>query len=291
MIYPISPGNKYLFWNGLDELGLLLGLTRLPGETNSDYRGRLEDVSAHPGNATYQGLVYALSREFGLTPQPALTITCPEGVTLPRISLENQELVLYTDAETIAGSWFLRDPAISTLLLLTQAINALETFQAVLDADIDPGSYPAGLLNNDSFQWMLKEEVPAATRFTLAHPLINPGTMVFAESQVFANYVDNPSQPGDFHVDPDTGEVQCLIMPGGAGWVTYQYRKTSLGLDYLPIIISDLNSPNSRQWFFSQVEQNIWDNPEQRFNPGAPSTFMQHIIDEINLNCPVLWGT
>ena len=292
MTFPIDRGNLYAFWSGLDELGLLLGLARLPGEVNADYRARLEDVYAHPGNATYQGLIHSISREFGIPYLPALTIVCPSTPgEAPRVILDNQELSLYLNGQDLAASWFLRDPRMSTLTSLVQAINNTGVFSATINPGINPNSYPAGLLNADSYQWVLKEPVPAAIRFTLAHMPINSGTVSFDEGGVFGNYTNSPSQPGDFHLDTNTGEVSCISLPSGTGGVIYQYRQASLTLNWFPIVISDLNSTQSRNWFFSQVEQNIWNTPEARYNPGVPSTFMRRIIDEINTNCPVLWGT
>ena len=289
MILPVTSSSLHAVWNGLDEIGLTVGLSRLVGETNALYRARLEDVFARPGNSTYQGLVYSLAREFGIAIQPAMTLT-PLSGDPPRAILENQCLTLYSDLDSIVATWFLRDPDISTLALLAQAINDTGAYTATLDDDIDPDSYSAGLINADSSVWILGETVPASTSFPLGHTLINPDTMVFEEYEVFKNFVNPPASPGDFYVNLATGQVNCIILPNGTSRVTYQYRTNSLGLNYLPIVISDLNSLDTRAWFFSQVEQNVWASPEQRYNPGVPYTLMRRIIDEINLNCPVLWG-
>jgi hypothetical protein len=53
-------------WNAFDEFGLLLGLQRLYGERNDDFRVRIEDVFVSPGNSTRDGLYNALSRELGI---------------------------------------------------------------------------------------------------------------------------------------------------------------------------------------------------------------------------------
>lgn len=53
-------------WNALDEFGLLLGVHRLYGERNSDFKERIEGVFLHPGNSTKDGLYNALSRELGI---------------------------------------------------------------------------------------------------------------------------------------------------------------------------------------------------------------------------------
>ncbi len=55
-------------FNTLDELGLLSGLDRDPGESNLDYKQRLADFWKNNPASTNQGLVGALSVEFGLEP-------------------------------------------------------------------------------------------------------------------------------------------------------------------------------------------------------------------------------
>jgi len=56
----------YNVWNCFDEMGLLLGLPRNPGERNREYRERLLDVYSNPANSTYTGLKNGISRELGL---------------------------------------------------------------------------------------------------------------------------------------------------------------------------------------------------------------------------------
>ena len=58
----------YNIWNHFDEFGLELGLPRILGEKNKDYKARLTDVYVNPANSTYQGLLNGISRELGLHP-------------------------------------------------------------------------------------------------------------------------------------------------------------------------------------------------------------------------------
>lgn len=54
-------------WNAFDEFGLLLGIERLHGERNAQFKERILDVFRKPGNSTEDGLKNALSRDLGLT--------------------------------------------------------------------------------------------------------------------------------------------------------------------------------------------------------------------------------
>lgn len=60
-------------WNSFDEFGLLLGVERIPGETNSEYKSRLTDVYINPSNSTLEGLKNGIARELSI-PKESITI-------------------------------------------------------------------------------------------------------------------------------------------------------------------------------------------------------------------------
>lgn len=53
-------------WNAFDEFGFLLGLNRLPLESNKEFKKRILDVFRNPGNSTRKGIIRGLSRELGI---------------------------------------------------------------------------------------------------------------------------------------------------------------------------------------------------------------------------------
>ena len=62
----VSTPTVYNVWNCFDEFGLILGLPRIPGEKNKEYKDRLLDVYKNPSNSTYEGMKRGISRELGL---------------------------------------------------------------------------------------------------------------------------------------------------------------------------------------------------------------------------------
>ena len=64
----MSTPEVFNVWNHFDEIGLTLGLQRLPGETNKKYKERLLDVYVNKANSTYDGLRNGIARELGLNP-------------------------------------------------------------------------------------------------------------------------------------------------------------------------------------------------------------------------------
>lgn len=57
---------SHLVWGPYDEIGLILGCPRLPGERNDEYRLRLLNVFEAPPGASRQGLLNHLGRSLGL---------------------------------------------------------------------------------------------------------------------------------------------------------------------------------------------------------------------------------
>lgn len=67
-----TPHYEYMLhhiWNAFDEFGLLLGVERLFGERNTEFKERILDVFKKPGNSTKTGLTNAISRELGIEPE------------------------------------------------------------------------------------------------------------------------------------------------------------------------------------------------------------------------------
>lgn len=63
----IIPFYTHHVWNFFDEFGLLLGLSRLEGEKNYEFRERILDVFRRPAGPHKVGLINGMGRELGLT--------------------------------------------------------------------------------------------------------------------------------------------------------------------------------------------------------------------------------
>jgi len=59
---------KQHIWNHFDELGLLVGISRTEGETNSQLKTRILNRYSYTQNSTYQGLTNAISADLGYDP-------------------------------------------------------------------------------------------------------------------------------------------------------------------------------------------------------------------------------
>lgn len=54
-------------WNPFDEFGLLLGVNRLHGERNAQFKERILDVFRKPANSTKQGIINGLSKDLNIS--------------------------------------------------------------------------------------------------------------------------------------------------------------------------------------------------------------------------------
>lgn len=63
---------SHKIFNAFDEIGLLVGLERLPWESNHDYRERLAEYRKNNPSSTKQGIVDAIASELGLSRYNAL---------------------------------------------------------------------------------------------------------------------------------------------------------------------------------------------------------------------------
>ena len=82
-------------WNHYDELGLLIGIARTPGESNFDLRKRILDSHKYIANSSLQGLTNALNRDFGYAPYNIIDKKI--------YVLDNEPLIDYNVAITIDG--------------------------------------------------------------------------------------------------------------------------------------------------------------------------------------------
>lgn len=82
-------------WNALDELGLMVGMSRYEGETNPDFKTRIQDAYKHRAGVHYSGLRSALARVFGfLTSQEDRALNIQRNVPIGQDQLRGNVLRL-----------------------------------------------------------------------------------------------------------------------------------------------------------------------------------------------------
>ncbi len=75
-------------WNYYDELGILAGLERMPGESNVDFKARIKSQLTYKPGVSHQGIVNGLAAELGLTRYNVETKTLYNLANIPAMYLD-----------------------------------------------------------------------------------------------------------------------------------------------------------------------------------------------------------
>jgi hypothetical protein len=285
-------------FGNIDQLGLLVGLERRPGEQLQGYKARLLDTYRNRANATYTGMINAITRELSLSLFKPFRINprrlgnefvAPD----PRIIFNGPVIELYSDWENSVlemtidryeqteDSYYLGD--------LANHINANSTVFEVdfIENYLDKRSMC--LLNQTNVRKINSELIQTSNRFTLNWPgqrggKIRVSTIFFNEpvdkaSRVFVNRVNSFSQvlnSGDWYVNEYTGEVLSKKEPHRGTTVRYEYIIDLWQPVASPVIIHDLNNFEFKKKMFEQILQD-----DGTITLGVPTPFGADLINEL----------
>lgn len=288
-----EPRNTF---NEFDAFGLLLGLERLPVESNASYKKRLLDVNVHKANSTYTGLVNGITRELGLEFFNPVTLTVRSDVDdtyVPGIEFKDNKVFVYQNILTKELELELdrNDPSgyIYSLSNLVDYINSDSIiYQAELLDDSVGYKRTDMILNSTSVPLVLAETVPTSSSFTLNNKLILNGTISFSESTVFRTEVNteaNVNSSGRYYIDYTTGRIVSFSTPLPGTLVRYKYHKEPFSPTASPVIIRALYSEEFKERLFNQIL-----GLDGQTVHGAPTQFGADVINELLSVCPVYYG-
>lgn len=283
-------------FNSLDEHGVMLGLPRLQGEKNKDYKRRLLDVGANKGAATYPGLLNAMNRGLGLSSYDAMTISIKSGQTPdnPAVIINSAEILLYSDYPvTLEKTIELYDADRSniayTLNDTVTAITASTTFEAVLVDSTKGYERSTVIREQDNSIEVSNESVPLANRFSLKNTNIISSSISFSDVDVFISQAMSSNlslmSPGDYYIDYDTGQITVATTPSGKGAISYQYRELPFSIVASPVILKDLGEEEFHKRIFEQET-----NYDGNVTNGAPKPEALDLIREVLTIKGLYWG-
>ncbi len=290
------PTSRVAF-NAFDEHGLLIGLPRLKGESNASYKHRLLDVFVHRANSTYNGLIYAITRDLGLSLFYGAQINPkvhPDGsfqAADPYIKIDGIYIYLYSDyANGIldyqidryepGGNW-------EHLIRLVDYINQSAYFEASIETGVDPWTRSMVLMNQSSRIRVLAENVPSTNHFQLEHSRVVSGTLFFSDRNIFATEVTSSAlltTTGEYYVDYQNGIVFSYSQPVLGTTARYSYTAYPFQALASPVILYDING-NFKSKLFKQERQD-----DGTFVDSIPTRTGVDIINEIMSVYPAYWG-
>ena len=286
-------------FNAFDQHGLLLGLPRLEAESNADYLNRLLDVKAKPANSTYLGLVYGISRRLGLSMYESIVVEAKkdsDGIfkaIAPSIRFRGPYVDLITDCST-------DDPIVErtidrfeksgaySLQELVDEINKSTYFQATLKAGISKFTRSMTIIDGESCQLRLTEQLPQTTIIQLAKKKIAKGSIFFTDKEIFKTEKSLPaniSLKGDYAIDYKNGIVWTHTAPRVGATIRYKYILDPYTALSSPVIVYNLHSDEMHDKLFGQYADefgNAYD--------GLPSKLGTDIINELMSVYPFVFG-
>lgn len=214
-----------------DELGLLIGLDRLPSETTTAYVQRLEAAVRLRRDHPYEGLLNAANLALGFTPASYISL-----------NLSNNMLVTCSIAGIQVGTSSLF-PLIPLLKFDEDSYWNFRTLSAVVEDlnNLIPGSIPfAELLVNDGPAFQLARQTNSLYSFSEGVSGINhqlnqiAGVQVGSElfNQTVPSYTLSPKGILIFTTEPSVGTT-----------ITYNYIVTPYALVGAPVALIGLKDP------------------------------------------------
>jgi hypothetical protein len=292
-----SPSPRVV-WNEYDEHALLVGLTRIRGETNWSLKRRTLDVFVDRANSSYRGLVNGITRELGLALYEPLNINPRvdgSGSFLapdPYIKFDGVYLYLYSDYANDLLDYqvdrFEPGGNYEHLTRLVDQVNQTAFFEASLAGGFDPYTRSMTVLNQSNRLRVDLEEVPSSTRFQLKHPRLAQGSLYFNDMETFAREVnteDMVTSRGRYWVDYASGVIRTYLIPAGHAATRYEYTVYPFAPVASNVILHDINSDNFKAKMFDQILQD-----DGTYVDGSPTEIGVDIINELYSVVPMYWG-
>jgi hypothetical protein len=286
--------------NVFDYFGMLMGLPRLPGEKNTEYRARLWDVYVKRAGAHEEGLINGITRELGLSQFNAITVSS-SSPNSPRVIVRDTQIELYSnwiiDAngdqdytldETI--DIYSKDSSSYFLPGLISTINTSTYFTAVAVDSVDNDTLSATILNQNSRKWQENEIIKPLFRIDLENDNLINGTLTFSFEgrNVYSSEVASEVlvvAAGDYYVDYTNGFLVSYSLPAGTVSCRYMYDAMPITLKASPVILHEFGSEQFRNLIFDQVEQ-----PDGTYTDGLPLHDAVDMVQELISAVPFLWG-
>jgi hypothetical protein len=285
---------KSLYPNGLDDIGVYLGLPRLPNETLADYQRRLLLEARDPSGSTQAKFVRSVGRRVGEFARPIFEVDLVldgDGVPLavdPYVEITSSYIRLYDDYENDSidvelnffdrtNGYFLRD--------VWTAIDASTIFTIVaLDDSYDfLQSRYLRYGNSDKYVYseLLRSSVENRLQFSNVKEFSPKQLGVFINEVVdVASIVAN----GDYYIDYYNGIIFSYNIQ--SGYVSYVYRDFPFRIIYEPVHVWPLNDPDKKEFFKSNL---ISDTTGAGEKVLLTSTGAEIINDVLNVH-PMTWG-
>jgi hypothetical protein len=286
--------DRYGLPRGLDEVGLRLGLPRLPAENNTDYRRRLLLQPRRPPGPDWDSIFRSIARTVGEFDKRVLKIvfdTDSDGATVaadPNIIVSSTRLYVYSDFTSLTlaatldiwdsdGSYFLKD--------VYDSLSALSFLTVTQEDDYSDYLLSRNLMISHAEGHVYRELLRTSACNRLQNGLLR--TISFDNYNAFSSQKDlkaDISDDGDFYVDMVNGVVFSQSAQRGGAY--YSYVKNPFYLWWQPIRTEPANDPTLMHALMdSRIDQS-----DGSSEPSVLNGYGTDIVNRISSTHPLGWG-
>jgi len=273
--------------NSFDSAGHLVTLTRLPEESNVDFRNRIFDAAVHPPGPTYQRCLNAIARDFGYMRDKAIQISLKLSgdtpiATSPRVDILANKIIMYSDwrpdgtaiIDTEIRTYKI-DDAGYLLTDLVDLINSSTCFSASIYSGIRTNMFSSALLQQSSIFTINDDGIEPGKLTNLATGNIIRGSLSLSNSDVFSTEtISAPTAVGEYQVDYVNGKIYTYLVSDGHSYCSYKSSIFPLEVDYLPVMIYSLQDDNFQYELFNI--ETLESSEEVKALPNAEGSEIYH---------------
>lgn len=282
-------------FNEFDSHGVLLGLPRLRGEKNAEYKKRLLDVYTHRASSTYTGLINGITRELGLEfYKPIVLSKDPSlpGSQVPVIEFVENKVKIWSNGRQGDPDIEINRSSVDSKGYwvgdLVTKINESGLFTAVLSSGAELFSRSDCILNQSSSKLVNSEALKSSQQQVLNNKKLEPGSLTFSDRFTFAKEVQTKvevTKQGYYFVDYENGVINSYSVPDTGSRVRYNYNLETFEPVASPVIIRNTLSEDFQEQMFIQTQS-----PTGETNSGIPTELGANIINELMSVFPMYWG-
>jgi hypothetical protein len=294
----VGPVSRKSAWNQFDEHGLLASLRRLPEENNWQFKRRVLDTFVHLANASYQGLIHGITRDLGLSLYQPITINPKRSLVTdrffapdPYIKFDGVWVWFYTDYANGVVDFkidrFEKGGNYEYIWRFYDFINSTTFWEAHLEDWVTHEMRTMELLNQSNRISVLREAIPATSKFRLKHSRIISGSTSFYDAAAYLQEVSsetNVTSTGKYYTDYLQGIIRSYDIPEVGSSIRYQYTAFPFRPIASSVILHDINNENFKIKMFEQVET------ELGTVHGIPTLLGREIVNELMSVTPMYWG-
>jgi len=291
----LTPQLHHVF-NELDHHGVFLGLKRLEGERNAQFKCRLLDVFVNKPNSTYRGLINAITRELGYSITETIKVSSVLSggeVLYPNSVIEFKDTKCYlyedytTGTPTLSLDRFDTDSSSYTVSGLISNINDSGIF-TVEGLEYDNDQRALTIFNQSTLGIITSEDISSqGIKVNLAHKRAIPGTVFFTSSNLYNEVLAEGlvRRPGDYYIDYINGIIVTGSVPVPGSYIRYQYHQNPCTFLSSPVILHNIQSDDFKTKMFEQVLQE-----DGTYANGLPTPYGADIVNGILSVHPANWG-